>query len=414
MQAASHAHKHVPNGGHIMTSNLRVRLPFALLTCLSLMPVLSAKAVAASPTPAELSIQRAQQAIAKHPDQSAAYNGLAMALARRARETSDVSYYERAEDALRQSLALSPGNFEAQKIQTWLLLGRHEFTKALEVATRLNKMTPDDVTVYGYLADANAELGNYAAAERSAQWMLNLRPGNVAGLTRGAYLRELYGDLPGAVEFMKMAYDATGFQEFEDRAWILTQIAHIYLLSGDLHNAEVYATGALGVFPNYHYALGTLARVRLAQGRTMEAVTLLKQRYADAPHAENLYELAETVERVGHSTEAQKLYVEFEQKARKESTLPDNANHELIAYYIDHAKNPAEAMRLARLEMARRHDVYTLDCYAWALAANGDYQGANRQIQKALSVGVKDPKILRHARQIADRQQMASAKLTQR
>ena len=38
---------------------------------------------------------------------------------------------------------------------------------------------------------------------------------------------------------------------------------------------------------------------------------------------------------------------------------------------------------------------------AWALAANGEYEAANAQIQKALQVGVKDPKILLHAGFIA-------------
>jgi tetratricopeptide (TPR) repeat protein len=352
-------------------------------------------------SPAELSVKRAQEKIAKHPDQSAGYNALAMALARRARETSDVSYYDRAEEALQKSLSIAPDNFEATKIQTWLLLGRHEFAKALEVATRLNKMMPDDITVYGYLADANAELGNYAAAENAAQWMLNLRPGNIAGLTRGAYLRELYGDLPGAIEFMKMAYDATSFSEAEDRAWILTQIAHLHYVSGDLQQAELYAKGALDVFPNYHYALGTLGQVRLQQKRYEDAVALLRTRYQNAPHAENLYALAEALQLAGETGEAKKAFAEFEEKALRESQLADNANHELIAYYLDHANRPAEALRIAKAEASRRSDVYTLDCYARALAATGDYKSAKTAIQQALSVGVKDPKLLSHAREIS-------------
>ena len=353
-------------------------------------------------SPAQISIKRANEAIAKHPGQSAGYNSLAMALARRARETSDISYYQQAEDALQKSFAASPDNFEGMKVRAWLLLGHHEFAKALEVATRLNKQVPDDITVYGYLADANAELGNYPAAENAAQWMLNLRPGNIAGLTRGAYLRELYGNLPGAIELMKMAYDATAFQEKEDRAWILTQIAHVYLISGDLKNAETYAKGALGLFPDYHYALGTLGSVRLAQKRYEEATELLRTRYEKAPHAENLYSLAESLELAGRHEEASKSFAEFEQKALRESTLADNANHELIAYYIDHASKPAEALKLAEAEVGRRHDVYTLDCYAWALAANGKYGAANAEIQKALAVGVKDPRIVHHAASIAE------------
>src|SRR5215472_12077480 len=99
-----------------------------------------------------------------------------MACARRARETSDAAWYGKAEEALKRSFAIAPDNFEGLKVWTWLLLGRHEFARALESATRLNQRTPDDITLYGYLADANVELGNYDAAVAAAQWMLNLRP----------------------------------------------------------------------------------------------------------------------------------------------------------------------------------------------------------------------------------------------
>ncbi|MCU1293781.1 MAG: hypothetical protein JWP08_2631, partial [Bryobacterales bacterium] len=216
-------------------------------------------------SPAEQSIARAKEQIARKPNYFAGYNALAMAEARRARETSDVHFYAEAENALSKSFQLKPDNFEGLKVKTWLLLGRHEFAQALEVAKRLNQQTPDDVIVYGYLTDANIELGNYDDAERAAQWMLNLRAGNIPGLTRGAYLRELFGDDEGAIEFMRTAYDATGTAEYEDRAWILTQLAHLYLQSGDLAKAELYANGAQSIFPGYHYALGMLAQVRMAQ-----------------------------------------------------------------------------------------------------------------------------------------------------
>ena len=50
--------------------------------------------------------------------------------------------------------------------------------------------------------------------------------------------------------------------------------------------------------------------------------------------------------------------------------------------------------------MARRQDVFMLDCYSWVLAGNGDYAQADAAIRKALTVGVKDPKILQPARAI--------------
>ncbi len=360
------------------------------------------------PSPAQVSVQKAQEQITKHPDHYPYYNELAMAYARRARETSDVAWYGKAEEALKKSFAIAPDNFEGLKVRTWLLLGRHEFVRALENATRLNQRNPDDMTVYGYLADANVELGNYDAAVAAAQWMLNLRPGNVAGLTRAAYLRELHGDLGGAIELMQMAYDATPYQQTEDRSWLLTQLAHLHLLSNDLPNAERYATGALGLFPGYHYALGALAQVRLAQKRYDDAAALLRRRYEIAPHAENLYALAEALQLAGRKPEAARAFAEFERRALLESGLADNANHELIAYYADYAGKPAEALKIARQELSRRHDVFTLDCYAWSLAAAGYYAEAERQIQKALAVGVRDPSILSHARAIKKGSKVAS------
>jgi tetratricopeptide (TPR) repeat protein len=363
----------------------------------------------AQPTPAEISIAKAQERVAKQPDRVANYDSLAMAYARRARETSDVAYYQKAEETLHRAFEIAPDDFEAAKVQTWLLLGRHEFAKALVAATKLNQKTPDDVLVYGYLADANTELGKYPEAVQSVQWMLNMKPGNIPGLTRAAYQRELHGDIPGAIELMLRAHDSTPFQELEDRAWILTQIGHLYLLEGDLKNAELYSAGALNLFNGYHYAQGTLAQVRMAQKRYDEAIALLEARVKAAPHAENLYALGEALEHAGRHEEAAKVFAEFEPMALRESVITDNANHELIAYYVDFAKQPEKALQIADLELTRRRDIFTLDCHAWALAANGNYADASAEIREAIAVGVKDPRILEHARAIEEHLRSAAS-----
>jgi tetratricopeptide (TPR) repeat protein len=80
-------------------------------------------AAALAGTPAETAIQKVQAEIAKHPGHYPYYNSLAMAYARRARETSDVQYYQKAQEALQQSFALAPDNYEGRKTETWLHLG---------------------------------------------------------------------------------------------------------------------------------------------------------------------------------------------------------------------------------------------------------------------------------------------------
>src|SRR5262245_10047824 len=126
-----------------------------------LVVILSGASCALALTPAEQSIMQAQQAIDRNPQQPEGYSTLALALARRARETSEVAYYAQAEESVKRSLGIAPGNLGAMKAHVWILLGRHEFAQALESAAQLNKRAPDDVQVYGFLTDANVELGDY-------------------------------------------------------------------------------------------------------------------------------------------------------------------------------------------------------------------------------------------------------------
>lgn len=352
-------------------------------------------------SPAEQSIAQAEKLIAKNSKDFEAFNALALALTRRARETSDVKFYAQAEEALQRSFEISPGNFDGERTHVWLLLGKHEFAAALEAAKKLNKKIPDDVMLYGFLTDANVELGNYKDAEAAAQWMLDLRAGNIPGLTRAAYLRELFGDVDGALDLMEMAYQSTPPNESEDRAWIITQMAHLKLATGKTSQAENLLQQALEMFPGYHYALGNLAKVRIQQERYPDAVELLKQRYEAAPHAENLYELAEALQLAGRTQEAEKAFAEFEKKSIIESYRADNSNRELIFYYADHAKEYAKALEVAKREYASRHDVYTLDAYAWALYVNGRFEEARKQIEAALAAGIRDAKLFRHAGEIA-------------
>jgi len=360
----------------------------------------AASSAQAKPSPAEQSMARATQLIEKNPKNFEAYNALALALSRRARETSDVKFYAEAEDTLKKSFEISPDNFDGERIQVWLLLGKHEFAAAREAALKLSKRMPDDVMVHGFLADANAELGNYDEAEKAAQLMLDLRPGNLPGITRAAYLREIFGDVDGALELMNMALQSTAPSEVEDAAWILTQMAHLQLSVGKTADAEKNLQHALVLFPGYHYALGNLAKVRIQQRRYDDAVQLLKQRYQATPHAENLYDLAEALHFAGRHEDAKTAFTEFEQKSLLETNRGDNSNRELIFYYADYAHDPLKALEVAKREFSRRHDVYTLDSYAWALHVNGQDNEARRQIEAALAVGIRDARLLRHAGEI--------------
>ena len=381
------------------------RLVTVITVLMGLSAALAQNAAVSEPrlSPAQQAMEQAQKLIEKNAKDYEAYNALALALARRARETSNPNFYSQGEQVLQKSFAISPGNYDGKRVEVWLLLGKHEFAAALEAAKPLNRKMPDDVMVWSFLTDANAELGNYSHAEQAAQQMLNLRPGYLPALTRAAYLRELFGDPEGALELMQMALESSPPSESEDRAWITTQMAHLKLGMGKTTEAEGLLENALTMFPGYHYALGNLAKVRIQQQRYEEGVLLLQQRYNAAPHAENLFDLAVALKLAGRRSEAKNAFAEFEQKSLLETAKADNSNHELILYYADYANQPAKALEVATREYTRRHDVFTLDCYAWALHVNGRDSEARNPMNAALGVGIQDVKMFRHAAEIASR-----------
>jgi tetratricopeptide (TPR) repeat protein len=366
-----------------------------------LAPALYGQAPSSAPTPAQQKIAGALAAIKENPDRGQPYNELALGYLRRVRETADTRYYDQAEIALQKSLQINPDNFEAQKTRVMLMLERKEFSKALELAKALNKKIPDDVLVYGLVADADLELGNYKDAEEAAQWMLDIRPGNVPGLLRGARLRRLFGDAEGAMDFYSQAYQQTPPTQAEDLAWILTQMAGLQLSAGNADGAEKLIYSALEKFPHYYLALECQARVLMTQQKATEAVKVLRERNQNFPSAESWYALAKALEGAGQTSEADAASAEFERIARSQIDASENANATLVHYDLTRGHDGAEALRIARIEIARRQDVHTLDAYAWALYGAGQYREAQNEIARALAVGVREAAFYYHAGAIA-------------
>jgi tetratricopeptide (TPR) repeat protein len=357
----------------------------------------AAAALLAEATPAQQEIESAKSVVQRNPEDAGAQSRLAMAYSKRARETGDPQFYAQAMATIARVLEISPDNYEALRAKAWTLLGQHEFAQAAELAEALNRRAPDDVMVYGFLTDAYVELGRYEEALESAQWMLDMRPGAVAGLTRAAYIREIYGYIDGAVELMQQAFDRSPYNEREDLAWIQVHIAHLRRLQKDFDAAEAHIDKALTFFPGYHYALAERGRLRMAQGRYEEAAAAFDERYQLASHPENLFDYAEALKLAGQDAEAAEMFSHFEQAAVSESDSWDNANRELIAYYVDYADRPLEALQIAARDFGRRQDVFTRASYAWALFHAGQQDEARSQIRQVLQLGVVDPRIFRYA-----------------
>ena len=354
-------------------------------------------------TPALQRIAAAKQQIATDPKRVQAYNELALASLRRTRETADPKYLKDTDAALAQGLKLDPEDFQLLKTQVVLLLSRHEFPQARDRATVLHRRTPDDVMTYGYLAEAYVALGDYPEAEINAQWMMNMRPNNTPALLVGANLRVLYGDPHGAIDFLNRAYSQTSPTEVEDLAWIANQIASIQIELGQADVAAHTLEGAEQIFPRYPYTIENLARVRITQHRVSEAVQLWMQAAQIDKDPHILYELARAQEAAGQAQDAHATYAQFESQASAPETATGTSTLDLILMYAGNTASAPNALKIAQQVIAPRHDVWTLDAYAWALYANARYQDADAAVQKAIAVGIQSAQIFDHAGHIAQK-----------
>ena len=321
---------------------------------------------------------------------------MAIGLTRRARETGDPAYYDRALQALDEVLRSDRRNSDALRVSAWVRMGRHEFAAARRIARRHLADHPEDAVAWGILGDADMELGRYDEAGIALQAMNDRRPGPAA-YSRAAYLAELRGDLPGALELMQMSLAATGPLEVEDRAWLLVQIGHLRDLQGDLGAAEATYRSALRSFPGYHYALAALAELCLRTGRAAEAAEGAQQAIDVAPHAERYLLLGDALRALGREREAAAAEDRFETLALENTGKADNENHDLVLFYLERRAEPGRALAIARREAARRRDVHTLDRLAWALFNNGRHRAAARLMTAILETGTPDPLIARHA-----------------
>ncbi len=341
----------------------------------------------------------AKEQIAKNPAQPDGYTALALALLKAARATDSDEYLKQAEQAVADALRVAPDNFEAHKALVPVRLAQARYAEALAEAKALNQQVPDDNQLYGYLADAQMALGDYAGALKSTQWMIDQRPVNAPGLQRGAQLREYFGYGEASLDWWNSSLRITSSSDLEERAWILVNMSRVTLRMGKAADAEKSARQALELVANYPPADDALAAALMAQDKPGDAVEVLRRRLSAAPNVRAEFHFAGALE-AGGKPEAAAAFERFEKDAVARVSEPDNANRELSEYYAAHGR-AKDAVKLAGEEAQRRHDIYTLSTYAWALTAAGRFSEARVQMDRALEPGIRDATLFLRAGLIA-------------
>ncbi|WP_434445280.1 tetratricopeptide repeat protein [Lentzea sp. E54] len=320
-----------------------------------------------------------QAKLRRTPADAAAWAQLGSTHVELARVTFDPQHYTRAEKALTESLRLKPdGNGEAFIGRGALANARHDFAAARDWAQRAVSVPPDSASAQGVLVDALTQLGDSSGESVALQRMLDLRPG-VASFTRAAYHFELRGRLDEARGALERALEAASSPD--EAAFCRLHLGRLALNEGRLDEAtEHFADSVPGK-----------AELALRQGRPGDAADAYRSLVSKVPSPEYLVRYGEALEAAGRPAEAR---AQYDLALRQLRALGgDDLTAALIA--ADHG-DPAEALRFAEKEWAKRQSVFTADAMAWALHVNRRSAEALPYSDKAVALGWRDPSVLRH------------------
>jgi tetratricopeptide (TPR) repeat protein len=334
----------------------------------------------------EQSITRAQERLRRVPGDWLTWAGLGLSYLERARVTSDPTWYPKAEEAVRRSLAIKPsGNTDALVASGALANARHDFSVARRHALAAVAGNAYHAEAYAVLADAETQLGHTAAATAAIQRLLDLRPG-LSAYARASYDLELRGRTYEARDLMGRAL-ATAVDRY-DIAFCRAQLGDLAFNAGDLATADMEYVAGLAADPTSSALRRGKARVAAARMRLDEAIGIYAVLTRSAPTPSYLIEYAELLRAAGRAGDADaQLRLAA---AGHELFLANGGSDGLTGAALAEATGqPAKALAEARTEWSRRRHVDVADTLGWALHLSGKDREALKYARLAYGSGAR-------------------------
>jgi len=245
-------------------------------------------------------------------------------------------------------------------------------------------------------------MGDYDMAVKMADQMNMLKP-SMNSYARVSYLREIYGQVPGAIDAMRMAVQA-GMPGMEQTAWSLEKAGHLYENIGNIDSAKIEYQIALAERPDYAFAIAGMGRVEMAKKNYTAAIenfTKAKDIVADFSFFDALTDLYRLTGNTAKADENAKIVVKMLENSEEMSGGADdighNANKELAYAYLKAGQNDKALERAEAEYKIRPNNIDVDEMMAWTAYKNNKYADANKYIQQAMKTNSQNPTLLYQA-----------------
>ena len=389
-------HERIDMGGESLVSSMTTRAIDAnvMAAAWRWSLVVVAAALMAPAAMADLATQTfLERRVASDPLDSVALARLSLEYVNAMRSSGNLDYLQRAQAAARGSLqavsaARNPEGLTALAVS---LYESHRFKEALQLAQQACQIDPTNQLAALLIGDAQFELGDYAAADKTYAKLAARRSGS-ALTTRLARLAEVRGNPDQAIALLS-ELTASG----DDSLRVRLQLSELYFGRGDFEQTQIQLAAAARLHP-YSYAVQEhLAELRAAQGRFAEAEALYSKVIARLPRPEFMQALGDLYALMNRA----ELARQWHRRAMAgylQSTSQGNAHfyHHLANFFCDSAPQLEQALRWAREDLLVRNSIFAHEGLAWALYKNGHYQAAAQSMDRALAQGTRSARLLFH------------------
>ncbi|MGI5408883.1 tetratricopeptide repeat protein [Streptomyces chartreusis] len=307
-----------------------------------------------------------------HPGDAESWAVLGAAYVEQGRRTSDPANYPKAEEALRRSLKAREQNAGALDGMAALANARRDFRAARNWSEAALKADRRLWSAYPQLIDAQTGLGDYKAADKALDRLVELRKGpEVLAWAAGVYRDR--GRREDAAAALSDA--AAGAETPAERAAYLERGGQLAFERGDLDEALRYFREAVRLDPDQRAALAGQGRTLAALGRTTEALNAYRAAFAKQPDPEYALELGELYESLGLEQAARVQYDSLRERVAR--SAEGGVDDELVLgrFEADHG-DPEAAVRRLRDEWRRQPGIAVADALGWALHRAGEDEEA--------------------------------------
>jgi len=283
--------------------------------------------------------------------------------------------------------------FFALSLKSGVLMSLHHFEEALTTAESAIDINKYNAQIYGILVDANVELGNYEAAVEAADHMVSIRP-DLRSYARISYLRQIFGDLDGAIDAMQMAVTA-GYPPYEETAWARYQLAKLYELKNEISVARSQYEQILIDRPGYPFAIAAIANLEKNAGNTDQALIYYDQAIEAIPEVSFYVDKAKIFYELGKVEQADKVMSEVFLMLEEDQNSGHNMDLFYSEIYSEIANDQKQALQYALKEYnIRPNNIEVNKHLAMIYAKMGDLGNVKKHLKIALRTNTQDPDLM--------------------